>query len=196
MNTAQEDSTHVIQLTKLEAARRQINTAIRMYFLDMDAVSTHAVLAGGLQIVSDLAAKKGQQVGFEKFLAPIIEERRKEFLLIIREPQNFLKHADREGDDTIIYEYRTGVLEIYLYLAAQSYQTFTGKATPEIKSIITWISFRNPEILIEDEYKKNVDSYLERYGKVDALDKPMFLSNIDKFRNERPVDETLMDYSV
>ena len=196
MNTTREEPTHTIQLTKLEAARRQINTAIRMYFLDMDIISTHAVLAGGLQIVSDLATKKGQRVGFEEFLAPIVKERRKEFLLIIREPQNFLKHADREGHATAIYEYRTEALEIYLYLAAQAYQTFTGKATPEIKSVIAWISFRNPEILLEDEYKKNVDSYLARYGEVNASDKPMFLKNIDEFRNKQPVDESLIDYSV
>lgn len=186
---------HTVRLTKLEAARRQINTAIRMYFLDMDTISTHAVLAGGLQIVSDLAARKGQQVGIEEFLASIVETRKKELRLILRKPQNFLKHADREGDDTAIYEYRIESLEVYLYLAAQSYQTFTGKATPEIKSIITWFSFRNPEILLEGEYKKNVDSYLKRYGEIDASDKPMFLGNIDKFREERPVDESFMDYA-
>ena len=196
MNIAKPESTDSIQLTKLEAARKQINTAIRMYFMEMDAVSTHAVLAGGLQIISDLAAKKGQRVGFEEFLAPIIEDRRNEFVLILREPQNFLKHADREGDETAIYEYRVGALDMYLYMAAQSYQTFTGKSTPEIKSIIAWISFRNPEILFEDEYKKNVESYIKRYGEVDSNDKPMFLSNVDTFRKERPVDESLLDYSI
>lgn len=64
----------VEKLTKLEAARRQINAVIRMYFNDEDPVAIHALIAGGTQIISDLGKKKGMQLGIESGIKHIRPE--------------------------------------------------------------------------------------------------------------------------
>ena len=44
-----------IQISKLETARRQLNAAIRSYFLDNDPVPTLTLVGAAYQIVKDLA---------------------------------------------------------------------------------------------------------------------------------------------
>ena len=47
-----------IRVTKVEAARRQIDTAIRMLFSNEDPVAVHTLAMAALRIVRDLAAKR------------------------------------------------------------------------------------------------------------------------------------------
>jgi hypothetical protein len=46
-----------IKISKLEAARRQVETAIRIYFANGDPVSIHTLAAASLQILVDLDKK-------------------------------------------------------------------------------------------------------------------------------------------
>jgi hypothetical protein len=44
-----------VSLSKIDAARRQLETAILLYFRDGDAVSIHTLAAGGNSVVNDSA---------------------------------------------------------------------------------------------------------------------------------------------
>jgi hypothetical protein len=48
-----------IYVTKLEAARRQIDAAIRMYFAGEDSLAIHTIAAAGYKILRDLLNKRG-----------------------------------------------------------------------------------------------------------------------------------------
>jgi hypothetical protein len=186
-----------VSITKIDAAKRQINTAIRMYFLEMDVISTHAIAAAGLQIVSDLGIKQNKSVGYTDFLSLIVEKRRGEFLDLMRHPQNFIKHADREGDAIAVLEYNPETLEIFLFLAGQAYEKLTGSTTPEIRGLITWSVMRNPDLVIEGSYKEIIKSYIEKFGIMNDDDKVMMINNIDRARNEKNLNTlTSIDYSV
>lgn len=49
-----------LYITKLEAARRQIDAAIRMVFDNEDELAVHTVASAGYRILRDLLQKKGK----------------------------------------------------------------------------------------------------------------------------------------
>lgn len=184
------------QLTKLNAAKREINAAIRMFFIEEDPIAIHAVVAGGLQIISDLAVKKGKSLGIESFLNSIIEERRDEFRQLMRQPQNFLKHADRKDDETATLEYNVESVEIFLVLASQAFRDFTGKHTPETRIFSTWFLIHNPSVIAEGDPLAKQAHYKIGNGKaLNRQPKSFFLETLNDFRYRRAIDDSIIDYS-
>ncbi len=56
-----------IRVSKLNAARRQLNCALELWFSDKDEVSVHTLAAAAHQIIYDISKKKGVQ---DLFLIP------------------------------------------------------------------------------------------------------------------------------
>ena|SRR5437762_11820516 len=48
-----------MEISKLEAASRQLDTAIRLFFERADAVAVHALAAASLNVFSDVAEHRG-----------------------------------------------------------------------------------------------------------------------------------------
>ena len=46
-----------IEVSKLDAARRQLETAIRLFFYDGDFVSTHTLAAAAFNVLNDLSRR-------------------------------------------------------------------------------------------------------------------------------------------
>jgi hypothetical protein len=184
----------VIALSKIDAARREINAAIRMYFADEDPVAIHAVMAGGMQIVSDLGQKQGMALGFEMGMEYIRKEKRKDMRNLMRALQNHIKHAQKPGDEIVIYEFRPAVLEMDLLLAGQSYFTLTKVNTPEIGMMNVWIALRYPEILTPDAMTLfSMDDYIKKFGKPSDKDKKVFGEHIKNIRSTKLLSN--LDYS-
>jgi hypothetical protein len=53
------DSAAKITVTKLDAAKRQLRTALRLWFDDGDPVSIHTLLAAAHEIIHTLYRRKG-----------------------------------------------------------------------------------------------------------------------------------------
>lgn len=172
----------VEKLTKLEAARREINAAIRLYFDNGDPIAVHALVAGGAQIISDLGRKKGLRLGIESGIKHIRPERQKEFREMMREPQNHIKHADREGDEDKILEYRPATIEFYLYLGASGYQEYTGTDTPETRVFKWWFVACNPELLNDPDMRAQLDSMIKTYGDFTHEDRELMKQQIVRLR--------------
>ena len=86
-----------IIINKIEAACRQLESAITMFFHEWDVISQHTLISAAHGILQDLATRRGIQGGVKD--SPLIRpEKRQEFLQAINLPQNFFKHADRDGD--------------------------------------------------------------------------------------------------
>jgi len=184
------------KLTKLNASKREINAAIRMFFVEEDPIAIHAVAAGGLQIISDLAHKKGVSVGIESFLDAIVEERRDEFRKIMRKPQNFLKHADQKDDENAILEFNVESVEVFLVLASQAFKDFTGKDTPETRVFFNWFLVRNPNVIAEgDPLAKQAKLRVVNGKELSKQPKSFFLEVLNDLRYRRNIDDSIIDYS-
>jgi len=93
-----------IVINKLDSARRQLITAIRIYFTNGDEVSTHTLTAAAFEILDDLD-KHGANTGSifdhaEQYIKPEYVE---EFRKLRPRAQNFFKHADRDPEDSFTF---------------------------------------------------------------------------------------------
>jgi hypothetical protein len=85
-----------IKITKLDAARRQLRTAINLWFEEGDPVSIHALVYSAHEIIHRLYRNQGgTELMFDSSF--IKDEHRGEFGKLIKEDANFFKHAERDA---------------------------------------------------------------------------------------------------
>ncbi len=101
------DQIQKMTVTKLEAAQRQLRTAIRLWFNDGDPVSIHTLLAAAHEIIHRLYRNKGLS-GLLFNSKRIKDEFRAEWARKIKEAPNFFKHATHEPAQATL-EFRPGV---------------------------------------------------------------------------------------
>jgi hypothetical protein len=134
---------------KLDAARRQLLTAIWLWFNEGDLVSV-STLAGAAHIVlDDLQHHKdrGRAMPFERIPEGMKAE---EWTRIIKEAQDFAKHARRDPGNAYLYTVEsTG---IYLYFVASSYVRFTDYTdTGGLPGLFAvYFAIRNPSCFLLD----------------------------------------------
>ena len=92
-----------IIVQKLDAAGRQISTAIELWFKEADPLSIHTLACSAYQIVNDINHKRGGgDLLYDSLL--IKDEYRKEWINRIKRTYNFLKHADRDPAETVEFD--------------------------------------------------------------------------------------------
>jgi hypothetical protein len=81
-------------ISKLQAAERQLNCAIRLYFADDDLLAVHTLSRAAFRILFDIYPERSSD-GFDRDLDKFIAELgwRK-----FNRVTNFLKHADNDAD--------------------------------------------------------------------------------------------------
>jgi hypothetical protein len=87
-----------IQSTKLDAARRQLETAISLLFAGGDAISTHTLAYAAFGILKDIAAHRGAKNVLAIAEALASAGKKGEFWKGFNRAGNFFKHADRDPD--------------------------------------------------------------------------------------------------
>lgn len=131
-------------LTKIEVAKRQLVTAIKMFFFDWDAVSTHTVVAAAHGVVRDTARCRGITKSFKD--SPLIApEARRDYLRTVNYPQNFFKHAKDDPDGKMVFRYHG--TSIYLLDALLLYVALHGEITYEMRVFFVWAQLRFPDLL-------------------------------------------------
>ena len=126
----------VIKLTRCDALVRQLDSAIRMWFLDHDPVPIHLLLLPAYDVLHDLGKKSGN--------APDIES---------IGPQNFriaydwLRHASSDLQDFIDFPPRTN--EFLLWVCTISFEKIFGPRTVFMMSFqayfVLWLMPENPK---------------------------------------------------
>jgi hypothetical protein len=145
-----------IEVSKLDAARRQIEVAITLYFNDDDPVAIHTLTGAAYNLLRDVnKSKNGQPLFFKDFLINelVKPEFKSEAKRIINRPENFFKHADRDPDN--ILEFKTSVTEELLHEAGCVYERLTGDSLPLVLCFHIWYMIIRPEDYeyIPDKYE-------------------------------------------
>jgi hypothetical protein len=134
-----------IKISKLDAARRQILTAIRLYFNHGDIVSMHTLAAAAFKITqnicdSDEKLPDSLSDWVDELMKP---EYKKTFWNKLHETANFFKHADRDPDT--VHELYPEQTENLLFFAVYQYRHLTGEWSPEIRLFSTWYMMHHPD---------------------------------------------------
>lgn len=96
--------TERIRISKLEAATRQLDVAIRLLFDRGDPIAVHTLVGAASAIISDLVEKQHPDKSWDKFAQEANEITATEYFKVMRKPQNFLKHARDDADATFDFD--------------------------------------------------------------------------------------------
>ncbi len=141
-----------IMVSKLDAAKRQMEHAIKLFFHFGDVVVIHSVTAGAHEILCDIGENKGIK-GSLRELDFVRPEYRKEIYTLIREPQNFFKHADREGDEDKVVQFTPLLTEMQLYDCCELYKRIVGEVVPIFRLFELWFLAKYHETIISPKLK-------------------------------------------
>jgi hypothetical protein len=132
------------RITKVDAAARQIRTAIVLHFDRADPVSIHTLSSAAWKILVDLAKQRNAQTLLtdESYIRP---ERRSEWRHAIREAQNFFKHADRDPES--ILEFRDEPTTLFLLDAILLLVQLSGELSIEGNVFLIWFYAKYPDVL-------------------------------------------------
>lgn len=100
-----------VTITKLDAARRQLETAIKLYFDEGDPASIHALCCAAYNVIQVLNKKQNSSPltlddMMLKDLSDLMPTRagRKEAHDYLNETENFLKHGNSDPDATHTFD--------------------------------------------------------------------------------------------
>src|SRR5258708_7500140 len=118
------------KLSKLEAARRQLETAISLYFNGGDPVSTHTLANSAMEVLSDLnkAWKGTPMISDLEASGAIRPDKLDVARQVFRGPQNFFKHADKDPNGVL--DFHPEVPAGFILSAVEKYRELSGENPP------------------------------------------------------------------
>lgn len=125
------------KVTKLDAARRQLETAICLLFEQADAVSIHTLAHAAFGILKDVAEHQGIDRVLQAADKVAASTSKKEFWNGFNKSGNFFKHGDKDPAGVL-----SGISEedneALISIAVELYRDLGCLITPEIKSFHLW----------------------------------------------------------
>ena len=143
-----------IQVTKLESARRQLETAIKLFFAGGDFVSIHTLSYAAYGITRDLCEHSKNPKSLTKWIEDrVVETQRKEFFKHISKAGGFFKHADKEPK--AVLEYIPEQYELFLMFAIYQYEALTNELTLPMGVFKIWYLKNRPGLFEFNEQEKS-----------------------------------------
>jgi len=153
-----------IQVDKIEAARRQLKTAVWLYFVGADPLSVHTLAAAARQVLEDANTHRGGKpmLVSGKVLELLKPELHGAFQRIFRSSANFLKHAKKDPDDVL--RFRPEETEFLLVEACLTYWELSGRKEPEFMAFQAWYMFQFPEAVVAAEVSEQARDFGRLFG--------------------------------
>jgi hypothetical protein len=160
-------------IDKSEAARRQIECAIRLVAAREDDLAVHTLAMAAFGILNDLVATRtvDYDLKFKSFFTAIGWSH-------LTNTANFLKHANRDPE-AILASLDPGENDWRIGFCLLLYRSLQGRLTPTMAAFHNWMVIRHPDEfqLAEDDDKNFEEAYRHsiRVLKESGRDVEMFL---------------------
>lgn len=141
--------TEEITVTKLDAARRHLRLAIDLWFKDADPVPTHTLARAAFQIIRDLTLRKKKvELLYNSDL--VKPEFRRAVNAKLREPSDFMKHADR-GKAGMLTEvtFNSDLTRGFIQFAIIGLGHLQQQLGPEEVTFDSWHFVHKPELFTD-----------------------------------------------
>jgi hypothetical protein len=178
-------STSSLRLTKFDAAERQLNQAIRLFFSGGDEVSVHTLAEASAQVLYDTRTQHGGGSSLIRDSDWIRPEHRKEWLSYAHRSRNFFKHADRDGSD--VHEFKDVFNHFSLLDSVNLYLSAKKSWTPETLLFFGWFVLTYPDLLHKDDHAMTsfLDQQISGDNPVDPANFRAIAECIDELRSGR-----------
>ena len=132
------------QLSKLDAARRQLRVAIRLLFDGVDPVAVHTLVGAASIIISDLTDQHHPEKSWDKFAQETNNISASEYFQVLRKPQNYLKHARSDASET--FEFDPNETEAVAFWAVMNSGNFGPLSAEESVLQLWYLACRAPTL--------------------------------------------------
>jgi hypothetical protein len=154
------DSGGKILVSKMDVARRQLQTAIQLWFTDGDPISIHTLAAAAYEIIHAISKKRNPNRRDLLFDSLIVkEEYRGIWAKIIKEPANFFKHAKRDIEDTTVFEYNPKLVEGFFLFSLLGVHLCGERHNAEENCYMQYLYLHEPKYLTDKGRELFVDQF-------------------------------------
>lgn len=126
-----------MKISKLDAARRQLETAVRLYFSEADPAAIHTLTAAAHRLLSDVnKLRGGAPMLTESLLQNVRPDKVNEATRRLNAAANFFKHGDRDPGDVLAFD--PAQTEVMLFDACSKHRDLTGEVVPMLGVYWAW----------------------------------------------------------
>lgn len=128
----------MLKVSKIDAARRQLDSAVRLWFENEDPVTIHALVFAAYQIAQDINEKKGDKsITLLEMTRTIVKPEHVELTMQhFKKPMAFFKHANRDPND--ILDFDPEMTDVFIYLAIRGLMLLGEQASDPQKVFMLW----------------------------------------------------------
>jgi hypothetical protein len=161
----------VIKVGKLDAARRQLRVAARMWFLDDDPVAIHTLAAAAHEIIHTIYRRRGfHGLLFDTHV--IKEEFRSDWGKFLKEAASFFKHAQRDSDAT--FDFNPGRNVALLLACVHGLHKMGEPRELEDSAFMHWLRVQHPNWFLKTEAENSLT--VDYFDKLRGIPKHQFFN--------------------
>jgi hypothetical protein len=149
-------------LTKIEVARRQLVTAIRLFFDNADSVSVYTLGHAAAEILDRLCRHRGK-MSFRGEIKSVHGFTDKELKRIAELGKDFFKHADRDPDGELS-DFADTLNDAVLAMATTDYHELEPTRPIELQLYLRWYFVTNGEKVGAELYGLGLVAFDEMTG--------------------------------
>ena len=157
-----------IRLSKLDVARRQLVTAIRLFFDSEDPVSVFTLAANSWEVIDALCDKSDVDSICNESREHTPEGKDLKTDYINSPFRNFFKHADRDPEDQLD-GFDEKKCDGVIFLAVEDYMRLTGKSPLEFQVFQLWYLAVYLEKVSDDALERIVESTEHEFPNIRSL---------------------------
>lgn len=162
-----------LKITKLDAARRQLQTAVELWFSDADPVSIHTLVYAAHEIIYRTYRDRGyKNLSFDTSV--IKEEYRSAFNLSLKKAANFFKHSDRGKGATL--EFDAKINDNFLLVSICALPMMNETLSQTEAAFLFWSQVHNPSL-----FNGGVFERFKHLFPVDEIDQVRSASKLEFF---------------
>lgn len=137
-----------LELTKFEAAERQLIQGIKLFFEEGDPVSIHTLAEAAIQVFRDLAPKYNTSSCITEH--PSLSHISKRNIYdTMNKARNFFKHANKDFDQILDFDITRN--HISLLECSTLHTSIKGTIIPEVLIFELWFLSQHKDLFVSDE---------------------------------------------
>lgn len=144
-----------MRVTKIDAARRQLVTSIRLFFDGGDRVSAYSLASNAWEVIDVLCTSAGVE-SFSKQARENLPARHTLSYYINEPCRNFFKHAKQDPDPDSSVELRESDVAAVLFLAVEDYIRLRQGGPVEAQVFQAWFIAVFPEKIADDPVARSI----------------------------------------
>ncbi len=135
-----------VPLTKVSVARRQLTTAIELFFANRDIVSIYSLAANAWEVIDELCRHAEVSSMSEQTRQNVPDGKDLKRSYINSPYRNFFKHAENDAE-AALEPIPTSQVESVLFLATEDYLRLNKRAPIQLQVFQVWYLAKYPEKL-------------------------------------------------